>query len=114
MLEKYNLGSAAHVILAGQSAGGLGIISLLDKVSMQIKSSGSKALIVGAPEGGFYFLNDRTYHGPHPQPKKFIPWGTNHFPIYFKLWHDQQVSTAVSARPKFVDLFCQFEPVDCD
>jgi O-palmitoleoyl-L-serine hydrolase len=87
LLKRYGLGTAAHIVLAGQSAGGLGIVSLLDRVALQIKTSGSKAAIVGAPEGGYYFLNDHTYHGPNPKPSNFIPWGTNHFPIYYKLWH---------------------------
>lgn len=86
--QEYSVNDASTIVLAGQSAGGLGIVSLLDRVSDQLKKGGSKAdHIIGAPEGGFYFLNDRTYHGKNPPPGQIIPWGSESFPKYYKLWH---------------------------
>ena len=88
LMSTYKLNDASTIVLAGQSAGGLGIVSLLDRVTDQLKNGGSKAdHIIGAPEGGFYFLNDKTYHGTDPPPGQFIPWGTDSFPKYYKLWH---------------------------
>jgi O-palmitoleoyl-L-serine hydrolase len=85
--SKYNLKDASTIVLAGQSAGGLGIVSLLDRVADKLEASGSTANIVGAPEGGFYFFNDKTYHGENPPPGNLVPWGTTSFPKYYKLWH---------------------------
>jgi len=85
--QTYRLIEASTIVMAGSSAGGLGIVSLLDRVANQLRESGSNADIVGAPEGGFYFFNDNTYHGTNPPPGHFIPWGTDSFPLYYKLWH---------------------------
>ena len=82
----HGLNESDLVIFGGESAGGIGALALMDEVKRSLYVMGSKARVVGSIQGGYYFLNDHTYHGKDPPPAPFIPWGTNHFPGYLNLW----------------------------
>jgi ribosome maturation protein SDO1 len=68
LLREWGMDEATHVLLTGESAGGLGTFQNADFVATQIKAAASNPDVVvkAAPLGGYYF------------PKGvagFVPWG---------------------------------------
>jgi len=54
LLTKHNLNEATEVLIGGDSAGGLATFYHIDYMTERIHSAGSKAMVLGMPDSGFW------------------------------------------------------------
>merc|ERR1712130_686115 len=54
LLKNHDLDKATEILIGGDSAGGLATFSHIDYMADRIHSSGSKAMILGIPDSGFW------------------------------------------------------------
>eukprot|EP00658_Telonema_sp_P-2_P002951 TRINITY_DN11087_c0_g1_i3.p1 TRINITY_DN11087_c0_g1~~TRINITY_DN11087_c0_g1_i3.p1 ORF type:complete len:309 (+),score=90.43 TRINITY_DN11087_c0_g1_i3:62-988(+) len=81
VLTDAGLSKASHVVMSGESAGGIAALAHADWAQDQLSAE-----LVVAPVGGFYFSNDAPYHGTDPAPAAYVPWTYSDMKSYYDLW----------------------------
>lgn len=92
--QKHKLGEASQIVLAGQSAGGIGTFAHLDWFDERYPA----ATVVGFPHAGYYWHNDLIYQGPDNLDPK-APFSINDFEAYHKIWNMFLPSACVEGNP---------------
>jgi len=93
LIRAYGLADADIIVLAGRSAGGIGLIAQIDSWADFIRSKLSPAQqslvkIVGAPFAGFhYFHDDKQTYEAEDDKSRFVPWNEESFKRYLAYWH---------------------------
>jgi hypothetical protein len=100
LLAKYNLGHASDIILAGDSAGGIGVWMNLDYLATKIHAINPKTRIVGAPIAGFYFYADVPYTGPDHTYSSLANFSESGMATAYNLWQSYVDVTCLSAKTK--------------
>lgn len=80
--SSHGLGRASHIVLSGDSAGGIGTWLHLDALAARFSS----ALVVGAPIAGFYFYA-YPYAGPNHTQSVLVDFSPESWPHLITLWN---------------------------
>lgn len=91
LVRAYNIEDADVIVLAGRSAGGIGLIAQVDQWAELLRTkfsaiARSTVKIVGAPFAGFHYFHNDT-EGAADDSLKYIPWDEASFKQYVDYWH---------------------------
>jgi hypothetical protein len=95
LIRAYGMADADVIVLAGRSAGGIGLIAQVDSWADFIRSKlppmkQSLVKIVGAPFAGFhYFHDDQQTYEPEDDQARYVPWNEDSFKRYLTYWHGE-------------------------
>ena len=101
LVRSYGMGDADVIVLAGRSAGGIGLIAQVDKWASLIREkletkARSTVKIMGAPFAGFHFFHNGTEIAAD---EKYIPWDSASFKRYIDFWRaDESLPRACVQR----------------
>lgn len=92
LVRSYGMGDADVIVLAGRSAGGIGLIAQVDEWADLIRGllgpkERSTVKIVGAPFAGFHYFHNGT---EADGDEKYIPWDVDSFKRYLNFWQADQ------------------------
>ena len=89
LVRAYDIEDADVIVLAGRSAGGIGLIAQVDQWAELLRTkfsaiARSTVKIVGAPFAGFHYFHNDT-EGAADDSLKYIPWDEASFKQYVRL-----------------------------
>lgn len=91
------MGSASHIVLTGESAGGIGVSPNVDWLAGRVPS----ATVIGAPIAGFYYYAD-PYTGPGHTQSGLADFREAAWPQHYQLWGsyvDTDCAASLKATP---------------